>query len=129
MKRRILIIEPDGLLGSLYGGALEDGGHAVAYAKTAQQAIAAADETVPDLVVLELQMARHNGIEFLYEFKSYTEWQGVPVIVLSTLSPRELAQYGAILEQLQVAEVLKKSETTANLLARVVDRVLGKKLS
>ena len=31
----------------------------------------------PAIVMLELQLVEHSGIEFLYEFRSYPEWQRV----------------------------------------------------
>jgi CheY-like chemotaxis protein len=122
--KHVLLIEPDDIVASLYGDALVQHGYEVAFAKSAQQAIAQADKQLPDVVVLELQMARHNGVEFMYEFKSYTEWQNVPVIILTSLPARELARYQSLSDQLQVVATLKKSETTAVLLVKAVDAVI-----
>lgn len=80
---QILLVEPDAILGKVYQKSLATLG-TVAWAKTAQSAISLADETTPDIVVLEPKLAAHNGIEFLYEFKSYAEWREVPVVVHSS---------------------------------------------
>lgn len=125
MKRHILIVEPDRMIAAPYAEALQAHGYEVSVAAGAQQAIAQADGTLPTLVVLEIQMARHNGVEFLYEFKSYTEWQDVPVVILTSLPSRELARYKSLQEQLQVAAVLRKSETTTELLVQKIDLILG----
>jgi len=122
--KHVLFVEPDDIVASVYGDALKQRGYGVAYAKSAQQAVAEADKQLPDVVVLELQIARHNGVEFLYEFKSYTEWQNVPIVILTSLPARELAKYSALTEKLQVVATLRKSETTAALLVREVDSVV-----
>lgn len=109
---RILLIEPDAVLAGTYIVALEAAGHTVTQAHTAQQAVMQADEHTPDLVILEPQMARHNGVEFLYEFKSYPEWQSIPVIILSSLSPDELEKLTVLRSQLSVVTMLAKSKTS-----------------
>lgn len=76
----ILLIEPDVVLARTYKSALQSAGHSVAHATSAQHAIIAADEQAPDLVVLELQLPSHNGIAFLQEFQSYSDWADVPVV-------------------------------------------------
>lgn len=123
--KHVLFVEPDAMVASLYTEALRSHGYEVARAKSAQQAVAEADKQLPDIIVLELQLARHNGVEFLYEFKSYTEWQDVPIIVLTALPARELEKYASLAEQLQVAAVLRKSETSAAMLVKMVAAVLS----
>jgi len=121
---KILLIEPDAVLAATYVTALEAAGHSVAYAHTAQQAVMLADEQKPGLVILEPQMARHNGIEFLYEFKSYPEWQRIPVIILTSVPPSELEKLSVLRSQLSVVAVLGKSKTSlADLGATVASAV------
>src|SRR5438309_374786 len=81
----ILLIEPDRQLGTTYAQALADAGHRVVAAATAQTAIQAADEQRPEIVIVELQLVEHSGIEFLYEFRSYSEWQAIPITILSQI--------------------------------------------
>ena len=90
----ILVIEPDGMLGRTYCGALESQAHKVSLARTAQLAIECVDSQPPDVIVLELQLPAHNGLEFLYELRSYPEWARIPVIINSFLVPRSLALIG-----------------------------------
>lgn len=60
----ILLVEPDISLGKLYTSSLELSGYSVSHCRTAQDAITSADENIPDLVLLEIEIAIHNGIEF-----------------------------------------------------------------
>jgi len=118
----ILLIEPDVVLARLYADALELAGHAVRTAATAQVAIDIADDARPDVVLLELQLVMHSGIEFLYEFRSYPEWQSVPVIILSNVPPAEFSASKTVLaQQLGVRLYHYKPHTSLQKLLRVVE--------
>jgi DNA-binding response OmpR family regulator len=117
---QVLLIEPDRLLASVYTSALEKQGHTVAHAVSAQQAVHHADQQLPDVVVLELQMPRHNGVEFLYEFRSYTEWLTVPVLIHSFVPPAELARAATLQTELGVTRVLHKPATSLQQLCDAV---------
>lgn len=109
---QILLVEPDTILAGTYVAALEKAGHRVMHAKGSQEAVQAADETLPDLVILEPQLARHNGVELLYEFRSYTEWQHIPCLILTTMPVEVLRRNTALPDVLKVHAVLQKSQTT-----------------
>jgi CheY-like chemotaxis protein len=99
-------------------------GYTVASVSGAENAIHAADIHAPDLVVLELQLVGHSGVEFLYEFRSYPEWQEVPVIVHTSLGYNELKQYDAALSQLAVAVCLHKNDQKPRTLLAISGRIL-----
>jgi DNA-binding response OmpR family regulator len=121
----ILLIEPDWVLAETYGRAFQAEGHNVVPCASAQSGIQAADKQSPDLVVLELQLIDHSGIEFLYEFRSYSEWQHIPVIVQSHIPPAEFAANWQLLKQeLGVQEYLYKPSTN---LVRLLGSVNGAK--
>lgn len=117
----VLVIEPDTLLGQLYGKALLAAGHEVQVVQTAQAAIAVADRRQPDVVVLEPMMPRHNGIEFLYEFKSYSEWQHIPVVIQTVISPEKLTKASVLGNELGVVAVLDKAATSLEALCQAVE--------
>lgn len=119
----ILLIEPDAILAGTYVAALEASRHTVVWAQTAQQAVFAADEQKPDVVVLEMQMARHNGVEFLYEFKSYPEWQGIPVIILTSLPVIDLENLAVLRRDLGVVSILGKTQTSAAQLCEMIAKL------
>lgn len=118
----VLLIEPDTVLGRTYRQALEHAGHVVSVARGAQQAINAAEDLVPDVVVLELQLAGHNGIEFLHEFRSYGEWQSTPVIINTFATPGLLADAEeALRRNFGVKAVLYKPRTSLQQLISAVN--------
>lgn len=117
---RVLLIEPDKQLGEVYAEALTAAGHKVVVAREAQEALEAADQLVPEIIILELQLARHNGVEFLYEFRSYPDWQNVPVIINSGVF--ELPINADLFERLGIKAVLYKPTTTLRRLKEVVNQ-------
>jgi DNA-binding response OmpR family regulator len=117
----VLLLEPNILLARTYTDALTHAGFSVAHAATAQTAIDAADKQHPDVVVVELQLPMHSGVEFLHEFRSYPEWQDVPVIVHSVLPPMQLTAVRSSLERdLGVRAILYKPRTSLQQLLRAV---------
>jgi DNA-binding response OmpR family regulator len=121
---RVLLIEPDRILARSYAEAFRQAGHVVQSCPTAQTAIHAADEQLPDVVILELQLVAHSGIEFLYEFRSYADWQTVPVVILSSVPPAEFNKSTFVLkEQLGIHSYYYKPQTSITSLLRVVENI------
>lgn len=122
----VLLIEPNPILATTYRQALQHAGHTVAYALTAQRAIQEADARTPDVVVLELQLPVHGGVEFLHEFRSYYEWQHIPAILhtFTTLSSSAPVQE-AMATDLGVCKVLYKPQTSLQQLIRAVQSAVG----
>lgn len=117
----ILLVEPDTVLAQIYQAALVGQGHRVRTAATAQAAIHAADQYQPELIILELQLVSHSGIEFLYELRSYSEWRDIPVLVLSHVPPTEFVDSWELLHsELGVHTYLYKPRTTLAKLLRTV---------
>ena len=119
-KPRVLLLEPDKILGAAYVAALEKTGLTVDWAETAEAAVGCADKHTPDVAVVELQIAAHNGVEFLYEFKSYAEWMPVPVVIHTGLRAEEIIRVEALPKGLGIVAVLHKSHTPLAELCRTV---------
>lgn len=118
---RILLIEPDRQLAETYRSSLVQAGFEVIPCASAQAAILAADQAPPDLVILELQLVEHSGIEFLYEFRSYPEWQDIPVLVHSHVPPAEFNSQGRLLKnELAISGYLYKPATNLQNLVKSV---------
>lgn len=112
MSAKILLIEPDRQLGKIYQSALSDDGHDVMLHSNAEVALKSMDQIVPDLIILEPQLVSHGGIEFLYELRSYSDWQSIPVIIHSLIPTHVLELMSAALKQLGVDKHFYKPKTT-----------------
>ena len=118
--KHIVLVEPDIILAATYKKALSDAGFSVTPCASAQAAIFATDQKTPDLIIAELQLIEHSGIEFLYELRSYPEWQAIPVIVHSQIPPTEFSVHANILKaSMGVVHYLYKPLTTLSELVKV----------
>ena len=121
----VLLVEPDEVLAKIYAQALCSKKYEVIHVTGAQAAVIAADDNRPDLVICELQLIGHSGIEFLYEFRSYADWQKVPVIVLTSVPPTEFSgSRDGLKEQLGVGNYLYKPATSLAQMLRIVEETL-----
>lgn len=87
-------------------------------------AINVADKKRPDLIIMELQLAAHNGIEFLYELRSYPDWQSVPVIINSLVPPTEFSSNEVFWREMTVRAYLYKPQASLAKLLRTVQACL-----
>jgi DNA-binding response OmpR family regulator len=109
---RILLIEPDRILAETYRQALAGRRRQVICCASAQAGIISADQHRPDLVILELQLIEHSGIEFLYEFRSYADWQTIPVLIHTHVPPAEFNDNRQLMHQLNISAYLYKPQTS-----------------
>ena len=121
---RILVVEPNITLAKIYKTILIKNKHRVWLAKNAQEAINIADKNNPDIVILELQLPQHNGLEFLYEFRSYYEWRNTPVIIQSLVPPDEFKDNYILWHKLGVSDYLYKPKSTLVQLMDLVNSYL-----
>jgi DNA-binding response OmpR family regulator len=111
-KVQLLLIEPDYLLGKIYKDHLEKFNYAVRICSDVQFAIDQIDVLKPDVIILELQLSAHNGYEFLYELRSYSEWQDIPVLI-HTMVPEEALELNPIAKlELNIIDYLYKPSTS-----------------
>ncbi len=122
---QVLLVEPDHVLAKTYASALMAEGHHVLRAQDAQSAINATDAALPDLIILEIQLPHHNGVEFLYELRSHSDWQAIPVLILSSLESDRLNLASADQSKLGINGYYYKSDTSLEKLCWLVDESIG----
>lgn len=122
MPKSILLIEPDNTLATTYKAAIEHAGYTVICKRTAATSVMALDEEPIDLVVLELNMALHNGLEFLYEIRSYVDLQHIKVILHTNVRKAQIDS--PVLSQLKISQYLYKPTTSLQQLQDTIGAVL-----
>ena len=83
------------------------------------EAIAAMDERVPDLVILDILLTGPTGFAVLNEMRSYPELMKVPVVIVTSVKIKD-----ELAEQYGVLKVLDKGEMTPQELLRAVQEAL-----
>jgi len=120
---RVLLIEPDQRTAHDTARFLSKT-HAVRVAPDGHVAIQLIDANTPDVIVLEPAMPAHNGIEFLYELRSYEDLMSIPIIVFSTLSPEKFMLDEVRQTQLGVVQICEKSRTSLKRLQSILQEVV-----
>ena len=119
---KILLLEPDVLLARNISTLLKNKGHNISWHRDAQSAISSIDKNIPDLIICELHLTGHSGVEFLYELRSYVEWQSIPLIIFSHAPDAEPKKEQW--RELNVSSYHYKPTTKLADIARVVEQTL-----
>jgi DNA-binding response OmpR family regulator len=120
---KILLLEPDKMLAGSLKDYFANANHLVYAYCDAQTALAAADRQRPDIVITQLQLADRSGIEFLYEFRSYSDWQQIPVILIGNRRSHEMTEYAEVFKDLSVQTYLYKPAISLKSLLTTVEQV------
>lgn len=85
-KKKILLVEDDTALASVYKSRLELEGFEVSHVANGELALSNAIEFKPDLIVLDAMMPKINGFDVLDILRNTPETMNVRVIMLTALS-------------------------------------------
>lgn len=119
MGKKILIVEDDEMIASMYKTKLEQEGLVVLMANNGAQGLSMAMSQSPDLVLLDIIMPQLDGFTVLQELRSSLKMKTTPIIMLTNLGTDEDkkkgSEYGATdylvkasLTPTQVSEAIKK---------------------
>ena len=79
MKKKILIVDDEEVIRMLYGEELEEDGYSVVTAGSGHGLIDMIGKEKPDLVVLDIKMAEHDGLDLLQDIRK--DYYNIPVIL------------------------------------------------
>jgi len=96
-KIKILLIEDDPFLLSMYATKFELEGFEIIFAEDGEKALKAASKEKPDIILLDVLLPKMDGFEVLKELKKNEETKAVPVILLTNLSQRDDVEKGLAL--------------------------------
>ncbi|HRH90095.1 MAG TPA: phosphate regulon transcriptional regulator PhoB [Rubrivivax sp.] len=80
---RILVVEDEAAIAELVAINLRHAGHDVTLAADAQQAQAAVDAVLPDLVLLDWMLPGHSGLALAREWRAAARTKALPIIMLT----------------------------------------------
>ena len=84
-NKKILIIEDDDNLGHFLEEVLRKEKYVVSRALNGKEGLAKALKEIPDLIFLDIQMPKMNGVMFLRELRKDKKGVSIPVIALSNI--------------------------------------------
>ncbi|MCC7357436.1 response regulator [Candidatus Uhrbacteria bacterium] len=88
-KQKILLVEDDAFLASIYSQKLELEGYDVTFATNGEDGLKLAQKDHPDIMLLDLLMPKMDGFEVLEKLKADPTTASIPVLVLTNLGGRE----------------------------------------
>lgn len=116
-KKKILLVEDDTALAAVYKSRLELEGFEIREVNNGEEALSAALEFKPDLVLLDAMMPKISGFDVLDILRNTPETTNIRVIMLTALSqPKDKERA----ESLGVDDYLVKSQVV---IGDVVDRI------
>ena len=87
--RRILVVEDNELNLKLVRDVLSHAGYQVFEARTGEQGVQLAEELLPDLILMDLQLPGIDGTEALRQLRSSSRTHGVSVVAVTAFAMAE----------------------------------------
>lgn len=117
LKKKVLIIEDEKILGEMYRDKFIEAGFEVVLAETAEEGIEAIREEKPNLILLDILLPRTNGIGFLEWLKKEKNFSSIPVVAFSNFDDLQTKKEAA---ELGVKDYLIKTNYTPQ---EIIDKI------
>lgn len=121
MNKKILIVEDDRIIGTMYETKLKQDGYIIFLAETGPQGFDKAIKERPDLILLDVILPQMDGFQVLQELKLNKLSREIPVVMLTNLGTTEDRQKG---EQLGAIEYLVKANLTPEQVRQTIKKYL-----
>lgn len=87
--KKILIVEDDPLIVKIYTTRLKADGYDVLSAENGEEGIKIAEESFPDLIILDVMMPRVDGFAVLERLRKNPSFKDTPILMYSNLNNEE----------------------------------------
>ena len=118
---KALLVDDDEIVRRSVRQALEPIGWKMTEAENGQIAVDAITAARPDVIILDLMMPKMDGFEFLDELRRRSDWQGIPVVVITA---KDLTDEDRVRLNGGVERIIQKSDRDEML--RQLSRELAK---
>jgi len=123
-KTKILLIEDDPFLLSMYSTKFELEGFKILSADEGEGGLVMAKEAIPDIILLDILMPKMNGFEVLEKLKAEKSTSQIPVILLTNLNQKNEIERGL---SLGADDYLIKAHFMPSEVVDKIKRVVGEK--
>jgi len=120
--KKMLIIEDDQIVGSIYLRKFQAEGFQVELAVDGESGLAATLKSKPDVVILDLMLPKLSGVEVLKKLRAEPTTRDLPVVVLSNAYMSSLVQEA---KQAGANYCVIKANCTPKQLAEIVNKTMG----
>jgi DNA-binding response OmpR family regulator len=124
LRARLLLVDDDDALADMYALQLTASGFHVTTARSGAEALALANDVLPDLIYLDLGLPGMTGLEVLERLRRAPNTAEVPVVILTNFSEPEMMKRG---RELGAQDYLVKVNTPPALLAAAARKWLPRR--
>jgi CheY-like chemotaxis protein len=124
MAAKVLLVEDSKFLRIAGERALKKAGYLVVTAGDGEEAIAIANEQLPDIILLDMLIPKISGQDVLRTLKNTSATKDIPVVVVSSLSQANAEKLVAAGAEEYFEKSALALDKNSDSLASVVDRVL-----
>ena len=82
-KKTVLIVDDEPDTCTYFSTVLEDKGFDTVIARNGAEGLASLEQSVPDLITLDITMPEKSGVRLYREIKNNEQWKSVPVIIIT----------------------------------------------
>jgi CheY-like chemotaxis protein len=86
---KILLVEDDSFLASMFAAKFEMEGFTVLHAADGEQGLKMAEKNLPSIILLDILMPKMDGFEVLHRLKLDPQLVHIPVVMLTNLGRKE----------------------------------------
>ncbi|NCQ16238.1 response regulator transcription factor [Candidatus Falkowbacteria bacterium] len=122
LNKKILVIEDDAMISSMYKTKFAADGFAVAIAGDGEAGLKLARQKKPDIIMLDVILPRLDGFSVLEELKKDSATKDIPVIMLTNLGTEEDKVKG---EKLGAVDYLVKASLTPGQVSQKIKTALN----
>ncbi len=123
-KKKVLIIEDDNMISSMYRAKFESDGYEVSLAVDGASGVELVKKEKPDIILLDIILTQLDGFSVLKKLKQDPQTKEIPVVMLTNLGTGEDKARG---EKLGVADYLVKAKFTPAQVSERVTEILKRK--
>lgn len=119
---KIAIIEDDSVISQMYRMKFEADNFDVQVANNGKDGVSLAEQFLPDIILLDLQMPVMNGVDALREIRKSDWGKNIPVLILTNLGEEEAPKD---IKALGIHSYIVKADLTPRQVAERVKEALG----
>jgi CheY-like chemotaxis protein len=120
--KKILIIEDDVIVRSIYRRKFEMSGYHVEVAGDGESGLKILAEYKPDVIQVDIMLPGIDGVEVIRQIRGWRDLKEIPILVLSSFYRPDLAQEAW---KAGATKCVSKMDCTPNLALELVEQILG----
>src|ERR1700722_207553 len=120
--RKILIVEDELVVRSIYRRKFEMSGYEVETAEEGAAALKLLPTFKPDIIQLDIMMPGMDGVEVIRQIRAWPEFCNVPILVLSSFYRPDLAKEAW---KAGATKCVSKMDCTPNLALELIEQILS----